>query len=380
MEEILVRVGEIFLKSEPVLRIYERRLIDNMKTALTREKIKFKIYKLRGRIFIQTKQIEKSCEVLKKVFGIVSFSPCYNLKTSSLREIQNFVKKNYPKWIKEKQKFAARARRVGRHDFTSQDLAKAVGDVIDRKVDLTKPDVEVGIELREDNCYIYTETMKGLGGLPVSTSGKVLCLMSGGIDSPVAAWMMMKRGCSVTFLHFHSFPLVSKKSIEKTKELVKVLSQYQNEIKTYFVPFQKIQTEIKTKIDEKYRIVLYRRFMLRIAEKIARMEEAGAIATGENLAQVSSQTLDNLAVIEEVTAMPVLRPVVGMDKVEIVDLAKKIGTYDISIKPQEDCCTLFVPKHPTTKARLNVVKELEKKLDVEKLVKEAVKNAEIEKI
>jgi len=380
MEEILVRVGEMFLKSEPVLRIYERRLIDNMKTALTREKIKFKIYKLRGRIFIQTKQIEKSCEVLKKVFGIVSFSPCYNLKTSSLREIQNFVKKNYPKWIKEKQKFAARARRVGRHDFTSQDLAKAVGDVIDRKVDLTKPDVEVGIELREDNCYIYTETMKGLGGLPVSTSGKVLCLMSGGIDSPVAAWMMMKRGCSVTFLHFHSFPLVSKKSIEKTKELVKVLSQYQNEIKTYFVPFQKIQTEIKTKIDEKYRIVLYRRFMLRIAEKIARMEEAGAIATGENLAQVSSQTLDNLAVIEEVTAMPVLRPVVGMDKVEIVDLAKKIGTYDISIKPQEDCCTLFVPKHPTTKARLNVVKELEKKLDVEKLVKEAVKNAEIEKI
>jgi len=380
MEEILIRYGEIFLKSEPVIRIYEKKLVNNIKTILNKEKIKFKIYRTRGRIFVQTKQIEKAGEALKKVFGIVSFSPCHNLKASNLKEIQNFVKKNYSKWIKKKQKFAARARRVGKHEFTSQDLAKAIGDVIDRKVDLSKPDVEVGIELRDDNCYIYTETVKCLGGLPVSASGKVLCLISGGIDSPVAAWLMMKRGCSIALLHFHSFPLVSKKSIEKTKELAKILSVYQNKIKIYFIPFSKIQTQIKTKILAEYRIVLYRRFMLRIAEEIAKLEEAKAIVTGENLAQVSSQTLDNIAAIEEVTTMPMLRPVIGMDKVEIIDLAKKIGTYEISIKPQEDCCTLFVPRHPTTKAKIDMVEGLEKKLNVEKLVKGALKNVEIVKI
>lgn len=375
--EILIRIGEIFLKSEPVLRIYEKKLINNIKSALKKEDVKFKIYKLRGRIFVQTKQIEKACEILRKVFGIVSFSPCYNLKTSSLKKIQNFVKKNYPKWIKKKEKFAARARRVGKHKFTSQQLAKAVGDVIDRKVDLTKPDVEVGIELRDENCYIYTETIKGLGGLPVSTSGKVLCLISGGIDSPIAAWLMMKRGCNIVLLHFHSFPLISKKSIEKTKDIAKLLTAYQNRIKIHFVPFSKIQQEIKTKVLAKYRIVLYRRFMLRIAEEIAKKEKIKAIVTGDSLAQVSSQTLDNMAVIDEAVGMSVLRPLIGMDKVEIIDLAKKIGSYEVSIRPQEDCCSLFVPKHPTTKAKLNLVKNFEKKLNVKKLVKNAIKNVKV---
>jgi len=178
-------------------------------------------------------------------------------------------------------------------------------------------------------------------------------------------------------LHFHSFPLVSRTSIEKTKELAKILSEYQHRIKIYFIPFQEIQIEIKTKIPAKYRIVLYRRFMLRIAEEIAKKEKAKAIVTGESLAQVSSQTLQNIAAIEEVTKVPILRPVVGMDKVEIIDLAKKLGTYNISIKPQEDCCTLFIPKHPTTRAKIEKLKELEKKLKIRKIVKDAIKKAEI---
>jgi thiamine biosynthesis protein ThiI len=211
-------------------------------------------------------------------------------------------------------------------------------------------------------------------------SRKVVCLISAGIDSPVAVWMMIKRKLKVVLVHFHSFPLLSKKSIYKTEELTKILSKYQEEIKLHFVPFQKIQVEIRTKILSKYRIVLYRRFMLRIAEKIAKMEKAKAMVTGESLAQVSSQTLDNLSTIHNAISMPVLRPLLGMDKVEIINLAKKIETYNISIEPHEDCCTLFTPKHPSTKARIYVIEELEKKLNVKGLVKNAIKNRETVKI
>ena len=376
MDEILIRVGELFLKSEPVIRIFEKRLRENIKVALKREGIRFKITRTRGRLFVHTKEIKKACDALKTVFGIVSFSPCYHLRTSSLKRIQNFCKRNYDKWIKRGQTFGVKVRRIGDHAYTSQQLAKAVGDVIDRKVDLSKPDVEVGIEVRDNDCYIYTETIKGLGGLPVGVSGKVLCLISGGIDSPVAAWLMMKRGCKIALIHFHSFPLLSKRSIEKTKELAKVLKAYQRRIKIYFVPFQSIQTEIKTKVLAKYRIILYRRYMLRIAEAIAKRENAKALVTGESLAQVSSQTLENIATIEAVTSMPVLRPLIGMDKSEIIDLAKKIKTYKVSIKPQEDCCTLFIPKHPATRSSTKRIEELEKRLDTKMLVEKAIKASE----
>jgi len=377
--EVLIRYGEIFLKSEPVRKIFEKKLADNIKHALKRGKIKFTLRRERGRIFVET-GVDKACEDLQKVLGIVSVSPCYHLKTARLEEIRKFCEKNYEDWIKPRQSFAVRARRIGKHPYTSRDLENEIGKVIERKVTLENPDVTISVEIRDRETYISTKTVKCFGGLPVSTSGKVVALLSGGIDSPVASFLAMKRGCKAVFVHFHSFPLVSKRSIEKVKELVKVLNMYQFRSVVYLVPFQEIQMAIKASIEPKYRIILYRRMMFRIAEEVAKVENAKALVTGESLAQVSSQTLTNMATIEEATALPVLRPLVGMDKNEIVEMAKKIGTYEISIKPQEDCCTLFVPKHPATKSNPEAVKKLEKKLKVREMVKKAVKEAERIKI
>jgi thiamine biosynthesis protein ThiI len=376
--EVLVRYGEIFLKSEPVRRIYEKILVKNIKLALKREGIKFSVRRERGRIFVESEEIEKVCNALQNVIGIVSVSPCYHLETSELKQIKNFVEKNYKSWIKPKQTFAVRARRIGNQSYTSKELEEEVGSVVKRKVNLKNPDVTIFIEVRGKNTYVYTKVLKCLGGMPINTSGKVVSLLSGGIDSPVSSFLSMKRGCRVVFVHFHSFPLVSKRSIEKAIEIVKALNKYQFKSVLYLVPFHEIQMKIKTRIAPKYRIILYRRFMLRIAELIAKAENAKALVTGESLAQVSSQTLDNIATIEEVTSMPILRPLIGMDKEEIVQLAKKIGTYEISIKPQEDCCTLFVPKHPATKSSVGKIKKLEKKLKVAQMVKKAMK--EIEKV
>jgi len=373
--EVLVRYGEIFLKSEPVRRIYEKILVRNIKRALRREGIEFSLRRERGRIFIEGNE-EKIIEVLKNVFGIVSVSPCYHLETCDIEKIKDFVKSNYENWIKPEQTFAIRAKRVGSHEYTSKDLEREIGKVVDRKVNLGNPDITIFVEVRGNDAYIYTQFIKGLGGMPVGSSGKVLSLLSGGIDSPVASFLAMKRGCKVSFVHFHSYPLVSNRSIEKSKEIVKILNKYQFRSVLYLVPFHEIQMKIKATIIPKYRIIFYRRFMLRIAEKIAKRENAKALVTGESLAQVSSQTLSNIATIEEVTKMPILRPLIGMDKEEIIQIAKKIGTYNISILPQEDCCTLFIPRHPATKSDAKTIKEMEKKLDVRGMVNKALKETE----
>jgi tRNA uracil 4-sulfurtransferase len=373
--EVLVRYGEIFLKSEPVRKIYEKILVRNIKSALKREGIEFTIRRERGRIFING-DVEKIKEALKNVFGIVSFSPCYHLETCDIEKIKEFVRNNYENWIKQEQTFAIRAKRVGTHEYTRKDLEREIGKVVDRKVNLDNPDVTIFVEVRGNDTYIYTQLIKGLGGMPVGSSGKVLSLISGGIDSPVASFLSMKRGCKVSFIHFHSYPLVSNKSIEKSKEIVKILNKYQFRSVLYLVPFHEIQMKIKATIIPKYRIIFYRRFMLRIAEKIAKIENAKALVTGESLAQVSSQTLSNIATIEEVTKMPILRPLIGMDKEEIIQIAKKIGTYDISILPQEDCCTLFIPKHPATKSEAKTIKEIERKFNVRVMVNKALKETE----
>lgn len=377
-KEILVRYGEIFLKSEIIRRIYEKKLVENIKSNFKKVGLKHEIYRKRGRIFIKTEKILKACKILKKVFGIISFSPCIHLKTSKKEEIIEFFIKNFKHFVKPKKTFALEIKRVGKHEYSSHQLATEIGKVIRRKVNLSKPDVKIFVEVRENDTYIYTKKIKGLGGMPVGSSGKVLSLISGGIDSPVASWLSMKRGCKVIFIHFHSFPLISKVSMEKTKELVKILSEYQGKSKLYLVPFSEIQMKIKTLALAKYRIILYRRTMLKISEEIAKKEKAKALVTGESLAQVSSQTLDNLGIINEAAGLPVLRPLIGMDKNEIIELAKKIKTYKISIKPQEDCCTLFVPKHPATKARLEVIKGIEKKLKLEKLIRKLIEEAKIE--
>jgi len=367
---ILVRYGEIALKSEPVRRQYEKRLKENIRAGLKDANIKkFKITRTRGRLFVQVpaRSINKACKVLERTFGIVSFSPCWHLHTAEIKAIQKFMKKNYAKCIPRRRTFAVRARRSGsqRERYTSMQLAKLVGDVVNRKVNLSEPDVKIFVEVRDSNTYIYIEVFKGLGGMPVGTAGKVACLLSGGIDSAVAAWLMMKRGCVVHYVHFHTFRRNKLAIDSKISELIRLLSKHQSRAKVHFIPAGPFQL-LTSDVPPKYELIIFRRFMLRTAEHLARQEGAKAIVTGDNLAQVASQTLDNLHATESSTSLPIFRPLLTYDKQEIIDLAKKIGTYPISIKPYKDCCSI-IARHPSTKANVEIVEKIEKEIDMEEL-------------
>lgn len=370
---ILIAFGELFLKSEPVKKLFQKRLINNLWFFLEKEGIDFKIYNFRERIFIETDQIIKAKKLIKKVFGISWFAENFFFPETNLKKFSCFVSENYKKWIKKNETFAIRFK-------GKKEIIDEIAKNIKKKVNLTRPKREIFVENRQNSWFLYFKKIRGAGGLPVGSSGKVLSLISGGIDSPVAAYLSAKRGAENIWLHFHSFPLVSNRSLDKVRELAKVFLKYQPHLKIYFVPFQKAQLEIKAKALQKYRVLLYRRLMLKIAEKIAKKENCQALVTGESLGQVSSQTLPNIKIIEETVIIPVLRPLISFDKEEIIKLAKKIGTFEISIKPQEDCCTLFVPKHQTAEGRLEIVKELEKKLATDKIIREIIEGTEIESI
>jgi thiamine biosynthesis protein ThiI len=243
------------------------------------------------------------------------------------------------------------------------------------KVDLDHPALTIGIEILNDQAFYYFGKDRGPGGLPTGTSGRVACLLSGGIDSPVAAWRMMKRGCTVVLVHFHSYPFLSRASQEKVREVAELLTRYQQSSTLFQVAFGEIQRQVVLSVPAPLRVVIYRRLMLRIAERIARQNSARALVTGEVVGQVASQTLENMSVIGSVAALPVLRPLVGMDKEEIVAQAQKIGTYDISIVPDQDCCQLFTPKHPATKASAEVVLAAEGTLPIEEFVRDAANSA-----
>ncbi|MEM5869754.1 MAG: tRNA uracil 4-sulfurtransferase ThiI [Candidatus Aenigmatarchaeota archaeon] len=375
-EGILIAFGELFLKSERVRSIFLQKLIQNISLSLKVAKLKFKIFPSRERIFVETSETKKAEKIIKNVFGISWFAKAIFLE-GNLQEVLEFVKENYEKWIEKKQTFAIRLKK-GNLKESSEEIIRKVASKIERKVDLEKPDVELFLEARKTGWFIYFKKKKGKGGLPVGTGGKALALISGGIDSPVASYLIAKRGSENIWLHFHSFPLVSNSSIQKVKELAKIFLNYQPRLKVYFIPFHEIQMKIKACTEPNYRILLYRRMMLRIAERIAEKENCEGIVTGESLAQVSSQTLKNLKIIEEVTSLPILRPLIGMDKEEIINLAKKIGTYDISIKPQEDCCTLFTPKHASAAGNFKLVKKFEEKLNIKEMIEKALKEVEIE--
>ena len=376
---ILIAFGEIFLKSENVKNIFLKRLIHNLDFFLNKNKIDFKIRSSRQRIFVETES-SKAKRIIKNVFGIVWFSDCMYFEKTTLNSFSKYIHQNYPEWIEKNQTFAIKLKLENGIIKENKDkVIEKIASKIDRKVNLSKPNKTLFIEIRHNGWFVYFKKNKGAGGLPGSCSGKVLSLISGGIDSPVSSYLSAKRGAENIWIHFHSYPLVSNKSIEKVKEFAKIFIQYQPKIKIYFVPFQKAQIEIKAKVPANYRVLLYRRFMLKIAEKIALEEGCHALITGESLGQVSSQTLPNLEITEEAVKMPVLRPLIGMDKEEIIEIAKQISTFNISIKPQEDCCTLFVPKHQTGKGNLKKVKEYEKKLDISKLTRQIIKEAKKEK-
>ena len=259
----------------------------------------------------------------------------------------------------------------------NRDLGQYVKDLTGARVDLTRPDLQIFLDVQPREILIYFDEIRGYGGLPVGVSGLVTAMLSGGIDSPVAAWQMMKRGCQVQFVHFHSYPLVDMSSIEKAVELTQFLTRFQYSSRLYLVPLGEIQKQIILSTPPAYRVVLYRRVMMRGTESLARRQKAKAIITGESCGQVASQTLDNMAAIDAVAGMQVLRPLVGFNKEEIIKVAIALGTYPISILPDQDCCSLFVPRHPETHSKLETVSRLESLLPVDDLVQQALDGTEV---
>ena len=387
---ILIAFGELFLKSRGVKKLFKEKLIRNIRFFLRKENIDFKIHPSYERIFVETIQEKETAKVIKRIFGIAWFAESFYFPQTTLKNFSDFISKNYPDRIEKGKTFAIRLKlEKGILRKNRGEVIDKIAEQINRKVNLTKPKEEIFVEVRKTappslkirraKWFLYFKKIKGAGGFPIGSSGKVLSLISGGIDSPIAAYLIAKRGAENVWVHFHSFPLVSNTSIEKVKELAKVFLRYQPHLRIYFIPFQKAQIEVKTKTPAKYRILLYRRLMFKMAERIAKRENCQSLVTGESLGQVSSQTLPNIKIVEGVVKIPVLRPLIGMDKEEIIKVAKKIGTFPISIKPQEDCCTLFVPKHQTAQGRLEIIKELEKKLDINKIIREIIKRVRIEK-
>lgn len=389
MDYVICHYSEIGLKGKN-RKFFEEKLVENIKRVLKPASFEF-VKRISGRIIVKlTKEgmgDEKGMkENLKKVFGIAYFA----FATSVPQKIKN-IQENALKVLKSKKfkTFRIFTQRSKKEFYlTSQQVNENVGWYILKKlkakneklkirVDLENPNTTCFVEIVEKYAFLYLEKIKGQGGLPVGVSGKAVVLLSGGIDSPVAAFFAIKRGVRAIFLHFHAYPFVSRASIEKAEKIVKILRNFQGESRIYVIPFADIQKEILMKTPAKLRMILYRRFMLRIAEEIAKKENALGVFTGESIGQVASQTLENIKVIEEAARLPVFRPLISQDKEEIIKKAREIGTFNVSILPHQDCCTRFLPSHPATKAKLEDIKKAEKKLNIARLVKTAVKNSSV---
>ncbi len=356
---IIVRYGEIGIKSPKVRGRFERKLIDNIKTVINDE-----IDLKQGRIYIYPQDIEKAVQSLEKIVGIVSFSPAAVTRTNhdSIKElIETYITELVDEGsFSSDDSFAIRCRRVGEHDFSSQEMAAYCGSVVygvtQSKVDLSYPDFELFVEVRGNKTYVFHQKIQGLGGLPVGTQGRVVSLVSSGIDSPVATFLMMKRGCSVTMVNFNNHPYTSG-SNEKILKIYEKLKEYSagTKLKLYQIDYGEYLHKCIDEAPERMTCVLCKSGMYQIAEKIAEKEKALAIIDGSSLGQVASQTLPNVLATRYSTSMPVLSPLIGLDKVEIENIAKKIGTYDISILPDSGCSA--VPRYPETNAELHLVLE-----------------------
>lgn len=365
---------------------FEQRLVRNIRTALKDLGVR-RVENLRSRIRILLPPDSDNDLVrdrLTHVCGIANFSLAHalplDLADPKLDELSAAIVAELRS--KSFSTFRVSAKRADKRlTLTSMEVERAVGTAVcsgtGKKVSLKDPDLTIYIELLSKEAYYAVEKIQGPGGMPVGVSGKVACLISGGIDSPVAAYRMIKRGCRALFVHFSGRPLVSRASEDKVRELVETLTAYLYESRLYVIPFGEIQREIVLNTPAPFRVVLYRRMMLRIAEELARKEQCWGLVTGDSLGQVASQTPENLSVVEEAAELPILRPLIGMDKLEIMDEARRIGTYDTSIEPDQDCCKLFTPPHPSTKTRLDDLRKVERSLDIPRLVKQGLEKAEL---
>ncbi len=372
---LLARFGEVHLKGQN-RPFFLRTLVDNVRKAV--EDIGGHVWMAESRIYVSGAQDMDEClERVRKVFGIYSVSPAVEMEKDLDAIFEEAVR--MMKGVTGTFKVMCK-RSDKKFPLNSQELASKAGEKIleaypHLKVDVHKPQTEMWIEIR-DHAYLCNSETMAVGGMPMFTSGRAMLLLSGGIDSPVAGYQIMRRGVNTQAIHFASPPYTSERAREKVLSLAKAISAYEFGMRVFVVPFTDIQMQIHEKCEEGLGTVIMRRFMMRIADRIARENNCQALITGESIGQVASQTMEALACTDAVATMPVFRPLIGLDKLEIIRIAEKIDTYETSILPYEDCCTVFTPRHPVTKPKLEKVVAEEAKLDIDKLVEEAVQNTE----
>jgi tRNA uracil 4-sulfurtransferase len=378
MDSVLIRYHEIALKKGN--RQYFTELLKRNLLAAVKDLGPKEIRSLPARLLLTFKSdtaSEVAIDRLGAIFGIANFSvvnrTARDIDALRIGILESLNGHRFNSFRIETQRgdktFPLTSPEINRQ------LGAAVKERSGARVELENPEFTVTVEILPRDAFFGFNKIAGPGGLPVGASGRVVALISGGFDSPVAAYRMMQRGCRIIFVHFHSAPYQDKTSQEKVRQLIQLLTRHQFTSRLYLIPFGEIQRQIVASVARPLRVVLYRRMMLRIAEAVARKEKAKALVTGESLGQVASQTLDNIAVIEQATRLPILRPLVGMDKQEIIDQARRIGTFDISSIPDQDCCQLFVPAHPATKARFTDVEQDESKFEASELVRYGTENA-----
>lgn len=378
MREVLqVRFGEIFLKglNRPT---FMRMLVSRVRDAV--REVQGHVWLSDSRVYVsEMTDMDEAIRRVTKVFGVHSVCRAIEMEKDSFEAICDQA----VELLKDHEgSFKVNARRSDKRYFMDSPAINMEmgGYILERlpklHVEIKNPDVVLSVEIR-DKAYLYTHPIMAVGGMPVGSNGKAMLLLSGGIDSPVAGWMIAKRGVTMSAVHFNSPPYTSERAKEKVLDLARILSESLCGIRVHVVPFTDIQMQIHEKCHEDYTTIIMRRYMMRIANEIARREHAQALVTGESIGQVASQTMHALSCTDEIAEVPVFRPLIGFDKSEIIDIAKKIGTYETSNLPYEDCCTVFTPRHPATKPKMDIILDGESKLDTEALIKAALENTEV---
>ena len=383
----LLKYGEIGIKGKNRY-LFEDALVRQVRRALELVDGEFQVYKSQARIYVDCEgdyDYEDAVEHLKRVFGLVGICPVVRLEDQGFDQLKKdvvaYMDEMYPD---KKFTFKVESRRAKKsYPMNSMEISRDLGEAIleafpEIRVDVHHPDVQVNIEVR-NQIYVYSQIIPGAGGMPVGTNGKAMLLLSGGIDSPVAGYMISKRGVGLEATYFHAPPYTSERAKQKVVDLAKIVSRYAGPIRLHVVNFTDIQLYIYDQCPHDELTIIMRRYMMRIAEHFARKDGCLGLITGESIGQVASQTMQSLAATNDVCTLPVYRPVIGYDKQEIVNISEKIGTFETSIQPFEDCCTIFVAKHPVTKPNLDVIRRSEEKLaeKIDELVKEAIDSAEI---
>ena len=384
----LIKYAEIGIKGKNRF-MFEDALVRQMRFALKRVEGEFKVYKTQGRIFVdvisEEYDYDDTVEALQTVFGISGICPVVHVEDQGIeqlgKDVVEYMRNVHPDTNTTFKVFSRRSKKS--YPLNSMELSAKLGGVIlnafdDIKVDIHKPEISLNVEVRE-KIYIYSRVIPGPGGMPIGTNGKAMLLLSGGIDSPVAGYMIAKRGVCIDATYFHAPPYTSDRAKQKVVDLAKLISKYTGPIRLHVINFTDIQMAIYEKCPHEELTIIMRRYMMRIAERIAKDTECLGLITGESIGQVASQTLQSLASTDEVCELPVYRPLIGFDKQDIVDISEKINTYETSILPYEDCCTIFVAKHPVTKPNLKIIRKHEHNLDdvIDEMVEQALETREI---